>query len=154
MADGDVANGAVNSKLPQEAPSSVLSGRSSLRDVESSTIFDSTSSKYTSENYRRAVGASYVLTMGVSGVVLVALASSLRDLAIALDKSSVAVSHNPARLRSFVWYVYVCRSPTEVPCYTRRTHFLLLCRTILAPCVCCAWLTIPLSGRSAPTLVG
>lgn len=92
MADGDVGNGAVTSKLPQEAPSAMLSGRSSLRDVESSGVFDSTSSKYTSENYRRAVGASYVLTMGVSGIVLVALASSLRDMAIALDTSSVAVS--------------------------------------------------------------
>lgn len=93
MSDGDVVNGAVNgaatSKLSQEAPSS---GRGSLRDVESSSVYDSTSSKYTSENYRRAVGASYVLTMGVSGVVLVALASSLMDLGNALETTSVAVS--------------------------------------------------------------
>lgn len=92
MADGGVVNGAVSPKLPQDTPSSMLSGRSSLRDVESSGVYDSASSKYTSENYRRAVGASYVLTMGVSGIVLVALASSLRDLAILLEKTSVEVS--------------------------------------------------------------
>lgn len=93
MVDGDVGNGAVSPKPLQAAPSAMLSaGRGSLRDVESTGVFDSSSSKYTSENYRRAVGASYVLTMGVSGIVLVALASSLRDMAIALDTTSVAVS--------------------------------------------------------------
>lgn len=81
----------------------MLSGRSSLRDVESS-VYDSASSKYISENYRRAVGASYVLTMGVSGIVLVALASSLRDLGSALDKSSVAVSaYEDEVLRSIIF---------------------------------------------------
>lgn len=101
MADGDVVNETATSKTPREAPSPMLSaGRTSLRDVQSSGVFDSTSSKYTSENYRRAVGASYVLTMGVSGIVLVALASSLMDLAIALDKTSVAVSG----------YIYVASS--------------------------------------------
>eukprot|EP00752_Nemacystus_decipiens_P010276 g9158.t1 len=91
MADSDVGNGLAGSKLSQEVPSGMHSGRSSLRDVESTGVYDSSSSKYTSENYRRAVGASYVLTMGVSGIVLVALASSLRDIASALDTSSVAI---------------------------------------------------------------
>lgn len=99
MTDRDVE---ANNKAPpetqqqqQQPPSSMLSaGSSSLRDVESvmaSGIFDSVGSKYTSENYRRAVGASYVLTMSVSGIVLVALASSLSDLAHAMDKTSVQV---------------------------------------------------------------
>lgn len=116
MADGDVGNGAVTSKLPQEAPSAMLSGRSSLRDVESSGVFDSTSSKYTSENYRRAVGASYVLTMGVSGIVLVALASSLRDMAIALDTSSVAVSGKIEYLPQARWVPLT----TMVLCHSRH----------------------------------
>lgn len=90
--NGDVANEAPVSSTPQGAPSP------SLEDVDSK-MYDSvdssmSTSKYTSENYRRAVGASYVLTMGVSGIVLVALASSLRDLASAIDKTSVEVSGN------------------------------------------------------------
>lgn len=88
---------AENNSLPTKTPSSALAGSSVRRDVEnrSQDIYDSVDSaggsKYTSENYRRAVGASYVLTMGVSGIVLVALASSLKDLADAIDKTSVEV---------------------------------------------------------------
>lgn len=82
------------SKASQEESSSAPSSRP-LRDVESSVYDSVDGSKYISENYRRAVGASYVLTMGVSGIVLVALASSLRDLAMALDKTSVQVGLYP-----------------------------------------------------------
>lgn len=103
--NGDVANEAPVSNAPQDAPSS------SLEDVDSK-MYDSvdssmSTSKYTSENYRRAVGASYVLTMGVSGIVLVALASSLRDLASALDKTSVEVSGNGLSVMPFL--------PQEMP---------------------------------------
>lgn len=101
MANGDDATNDVQLSK-QETATSVLSaggGDNSLRDVESTMsstrpgggMFDSVGSRYTSENYRRAVGASYVLTMGISGIVLVALASSLKDLATALDKTSVQV---------------------------------------------------------------
>ncbi|CAM9594628.1 unnamed protein product [Pylaiella littoralis] len=102
MTDGNmVTNNEAPSKLDTPKPvHDSGGGSSSLRDVESimsspsrpgSGIFDSMGSRYTSENYRRAVGASYVLTMGISGIVLVALASSLRDLAISLDKTSVQI---------------------------------------------------------------
>ncbi|CAN0248215.1 unnamed protein product [Ectocarpus sp. 4 AP-2014] len=98
--NGDVANEAPVSNTPRGTCSP------SLEDVDSK-MYDSvdssmSTSKYTSENYRRAVGASYVLTMGVSGVVLVALASSLRDLALALDKTSVEVSGNNVPVMPFV----------------------------------------------------
>lgn len=74
-----------------EAP---LSSRS-IRDVERTdgiSVFDSTSSKYMSQSYRHAAGASYVLAMGVCGIVLVALSSSLKDLAKQVDKESTEVS--------------------------------------------------------------
>lgn len=48
--------------------------------------------KYSSANYRRAAGASYVVAVGVCGIVLVALVSSLKDLAKQLDTTSIRVS--------------------------------------------------------------
>lgn len=109
MTDGDVAtNHEAPSKQETRTTTAELStggGITSLRDVESTMsstrpgggVFDSVGSRYTSENYRRAVGASYVLTMGFSGIVLVALASSLRDLANDIDKTSVQVRVSPCR---------------------------------------------------------
>lgn len=83
--------------LPQKSPHATpLSARSSsLRDVERPddiVVFDGNNSKYMSQNYRRAAGASYVLAMGVCGIVLVALASSLKDLAKQVDKTSIQAS--------------------------------------------------------------
>lgn len=56
--------------------------------------FDSVHSddgKRASANYRRAAGASYVIAMGVCGIVLVALLSSLADLAEQLGRTSIQV---------------------------------------------------------------
>lgn len=79
-------------------------GMTRAQDTESpksNTGFDSMSSvhsensmlKYVSRNsYRRAAGSSYVLAMAVSGLVLIALASSLEDLAKMVHRSSIEVS--------------------------------------------------------------
>ncbi|CAN0410035.1 unnamed protein product, partial [Laminaria digitata] len=83
---------AIQRKSAQEAPlSPTTHSVNSLRDVEmpDENVFDSNSSKYISQNYRRAAGAAYVLSMGVCGIVLVALASSLKSLAIEVDKTSI-----------------------------------------------------------------
>lgn len=52
----------------------------------------SNGNKYLSRtSYRRAAGAGYVLAMGVCGIVLIALASSLKDIAKLLDRTSIEV---------------------------------------------------------------
>lgn len=93
---------------PRGAPTSVHSSDertgSPFRGVErldsiESSVFDSTSSKYMSQNYRRAAGASYVLAMGVCGIVLVALSSSLKDLAEQVDRTSIEASDEFAFFR-------------------------------------------------------
>lgn len=48
-------------------------------------------SQVSRNNYRRAAGASYVLAVGVCGIVLIALASSLKDLAELVGRSSIEV---------------------------------------------------------------
>lgn len=48
-------------------------------------------SQVSRNNYRRAAGASYVLAVGVCGIVLIALASSLMDLAELVNRSSIEV---------------------------------------------------------------
>lgn len=50
--------------------------------------------KYSSANYRIAAGASYVMAMGLCGIVLVALGSSLKDLAAQVDRSSIEVRNS------------------------------------------------------------
>lgn len=84
---------AIQQKSAQEAPLSTHSV-SSLRDVErpDENVFDSNNSKYISQNYRRAAGAAYVLAMGVCGIVLVALASSLKSLAVEVERTSIEAS--------------------------------------------------------------
>lgn len=59
------------------------------------SILDSVHSdsvKYSSANYRRAAGASYVVAVGMCGIVLVALMSSFDDLAKQVDRTSIEVS--------------------------------------------------------------
>lgn len=85
----------IQQKSARDAPlSATPHSINSLRDVErpDENVFDSNSSKYISQNYRRAAGAAYVLSMGVCGIVLVALASSLKGLAVEVDKTSIQVS--------------------------------------------------------------
>lgn len=97
---------AIQRKSAQEAPlSATTRSINSLRDVEmpDENVFDSNSSKYISQNYRRAAGAAYVLSMGVCGIVLVALASSLKSLAIEVDKTSIQARH----------YYCCCRRETK-----------------------------------------
>lgn len=82
-------------KLHQQQQDEAPLSTRSIRDVERTdgiSVFDSTSSKYMSQSYRHAAGASYVLAMGVCGIVLVALSSSLKDLAKQVDKDSIEVS--------------------------------------------------------------
>lgn len=52
---------------------------------------ESGNSKYLSQSYRHAAGAGYALATGVCGIVLVALSSSLQDLAAEVGKTSVEV---------------------------------------------------------------
>lgn len=89
--------------------------RSSIDDVErppdEASFQRGGSSKYVSQNYRRAAGATYVLAMGVCGIVLVALASSLKDLAKQMGKTSIEVRvfcfHYPSTRMlcySMLWY--------------------------------------------------
>ena len=61
-------------------------------------VFDSGNSKYLSESYRLAAGAGYVLATGVCGIVLVAISSSLQDLAREIGTSSLKVKKQFLRL--------------------------------------------------------
>lgn len=82
---GEVESGELTD-TPRKSPA--VSDHSDVERPDLSA-FDSSTSKYLSQNYRHAVGASYVLATGVCGIVLVALSSSLKDLASEVDKTSV-----------------------------------------------------------------
>lgn len=102
----------IQQKSAQEAPlSATTHSINSLRDVErpDDGVFDSNSSKYISQNYRRAAGATYVLSMGVCGIVLVALASSLKGFAIEVDKTSIQASSKPEYdvIRNVRWFLFL-----------------------------------------------
>ena len=117
----------IQRKSAQETPlSATTHSVNSLRDVEGPDdgVFDSNSSKYISQNYRRAAGAAYVLSMGVCGIVLVALASSLKSLAIDVDKTSIQASSKPeydvmgttaAVVRWFLFLSSFCLHPAPSP---------------------------------------
>lgn len=92
--DEGISMKATPPKIRQQQQDEAPLSSGSIRDVERSdaiSAFDSTSSKYISQSYRHAAGASYVLAMGVCGIVLVALSSSLKDLAHQVDKESIEV---------------------------------------------------------------
>lgn len=67
---------------------------SDLVTAESSSLdsVHSDGGKHSSANYRRAAGASYVVAVGMCGIVLVALMSSFKDLAKQVDRTSIEVS--------------------------------------------------------------
>lgn len=67
--------------------SDIVTADGSVRDS-----VHSDGAKYSSANYRRAAGASYVVAVGMCGIVLVALMSSFKDLAKQVDRTSIEVS--------------------------------------------------------------
>lgn len=74
-----------------ELPKTGVTG-GGLNTGDSNGSDSSSGKKYVSRSsYRRAAGASYVLAMGVCGIVLIALGSSLKDLALLVNRTSIEV---------------------------------------------------------------